>query len=242
MASRSCPQCGAVLPEAAGFSECDFCGAALHLGAPRGVGHEILRPQIARAEVDVHLERWLRSRDTLGRATVREARLAYLPFWDEPGRDPAPAAELAEPLPLPPAEALPFTAELAGDAEVVEARVPLASVLFDAAKPAPAGTRLVHVPFWRVAYRVGARDHDALVEAVSGRVVPLTFPAAAGERWLDVLNSMVMASLFVAVLVAARAASAGAMAAHTPWAWPLLVVAGPLAWVVLWATARWRVR
>jgi hypothetical protein len=236
---RTCPQCGAVLPEAAGFSECDYCGAALHLGAPHGVPHDVLGPQIDRAAVGGHLERWLRGRDTLGRATIGDARLAYLPFWVVPPRDPVPAAELNDPLPLPPGDAQPFTAERAGDAEVVEPRVPLASLVADAARP-PEGTRLVHVPFWRVDYRVGSREHQALVEAVSGRVVPLSFPAAAGERWLDVLNTLILAAVFVAVFLGVRDVEAYGLTA-APRAW-LILAAGPIAWAVLWGTARLRWR
>jgi hypothetical protein len=238
MASRSCPQCGAVLPDTSGFSECDYCGATLHLGVPAGVAHEILRPQIARAEVDVHLERWLRSRDTLGRATVRDARLVYVPLWTVPGREPVPAAVLNEAHPLPPAEARPFQAELAGEAEVVEPGIPLASVVPDAAHP-PEGTRLVHVPFWRVAYGIGTRDHEALVEAVSGRVTPTSFPAAAGERWLDVLNVVVMAAVFLAVFAGSRMVVSDGL---RPAPVALLLSAGPVAWLILWGTARLRLR
>jgi hypothetical protein len=91
-----------------------------------------------------------------------------------------------------------------------------------------------------VTYRLFTAQHDALVSAVDGTVIPYTVPVAAGERWLDVLNAAVMAVVFVIVFRSAREIVLFD-SWRTPSNWHLLVT-GPAAWGVLWGASRLRLR
>lgn len=248
MPARSCPQCGAaVAANDEPFTRCDFCGVSLHLGTPVGVGHDVMLPALGENKVAGHLARFLSERDTIGRPKVVASRLTFLPFWvvPEAGRSPLTPADAAlatalhEPVTLPPGDARPADPASLPPGDFTPPTVPLAAVVPDASQP-PEGTRLVHLPYFRVTYRLFTADHEALVSAVDGRVIPLSFPVAAGERWLDILNAMVMTAVF---LVAFRSAREIVLfdTWRAPGAWHLLV-AGPVAWGVLWGTSRLRLR
>lgn len=248
MPARSCPQCGAALAASdEPFARCDFCGAGLHLGAPVGIGHDVLLPILGEGQVAGRLARFLSQRDTIGRAKEVRARLTFLPFWvvTEAGAsrlvpaDTALRAAIRDSVALPAGDARPFDPAAPPPGDFAPPTLPLGAVVPDPAQP-PEGTRLLHVPYFRVAYRLYTADHDALVSAVDGTVIPFSFPAAAGERWLDLLNAAVMAAVFLAVFHGAREIVLFDTW-RAPGAWHLLV-AGPVAWAVLWGASRLRLR
>lgn len=236
-----CPQCGAdVSPdEEDSFVTCAFCGSSLHLEPGGAFRHEIVPAVLARDTLAGRLGRWLEDMEAIGSPKAVSARLLYFPLWVLPqatGRPVEPAAPLlAEPLdgfPLPSGDLKAFREDRAGDAEVIPASIRLESLRRDPVGTAPPAARLVHVPYWDVAYRVGSQAHRAWIDAVSGRVLPLSDPVSAEAR-LDRVYAGLLAGTFVIVMLGALLLFAGG--ARTALGLATLGGAGPAA---LWTIRR----
>jgi hypothetical protein len=247
MDSRSCPQCGASVRvvEDDDFATCAFCGSSLHLGGEQGIAHDLLLPVLSAKDVGVPLARWVAGREALGRPVVTDSRLLFLPFWaiqEGGGTRLVPAAPPLSARPpmdfsIPAGDLQRFHLEAVAGATVVESTLPLRALVGEGSEP-PSGTRLLHLPFWETSYRVLSAQQVALVDAVGGAVLPLSYPASSGERWLDFLHAVVMVALLVVVFRVFREIFwFGSLL--TPKSWHLLV-AGPLAWGTLWGASRIR--
>lgn len=136
---------------------------------------------------------------------------------------------------LPAGDLKAFHDDLAGGAEVVPATVALSSALAAVAPAAaaagavsPKGTRLVHLPFWVVSFRMGPAVHEVWIDAAGGQILPLSIPASAGGT-LDRIYSALLASIFVAAAAGFLAVSSrrGPLVALGIL---LLITAGPLGW------------
>lgn len=241
-----CPQCGGVVQsdDDSSLVTCAFCGSSLYLDPGSAVSHEILPPTLRKAQLAERIGSFLSQRETLGRPKRLRARLLFLPYWVVPrpeGERVAPAAALgALPLAryvLPSGDFRRFSPVLTGGAEVVPASVMVESLLPPArgseAEAVPKGTRLVHLPFWEVRYRLGARDYRALVDAAAGQVLPFSLPVSS-ELWLDWAYSALLGVLFVVLVLGFRLLFAGDTAG---WLW--LGGGAPVAWAGVRVLGLW---
>ncbi len=240
-----CPQCGGkVRPEEEdAFATCGFCGSRLYLDPELAVRHEILPAIVPRGELPGRLGRWLADLEALGSPENVSTRLLYFPFWVIPGDrrtriEPAAALLLQDMqrFSLPAGDLKAFREELVGSAELIPATVLLANAVPrrpDEAAPAlgdaaPKGTRLVHLPFWEVSFRIGRAEHHVWIDGAGGQVLPATVPASAGGS-LDRTYSALLAAIFVVAVAGFLLVLSGG-AGRVALGLAALAVGGPAGW------------
>jgi len=222
--------------------ECPFCGSSLYLDPGSAVHHELLLPSLERSELGSRIETFLSQRETPGRPRLLRARLLFVPYWVIPvpgGSRTAPAAVLGT-LPLAryefvSGEVRGFDRELARGGEVVPATVLVESLLPAGERgpgSVPKGTRLVHVPFWLVEYRLSRGLYRALVGAVGGQVLHGALPVSS-EAWLDFAYSSLLALLLFGLVVGFHQLFGGDTRG---WLW--LAAGAPATWTGVWILGR----
>ena len=229
----ACPQCGAAVEasEEGDVLLCASCGSSLVREGAHALRHEMLEPVLRRDELQARLGRWLTEREVLGSPTHVRARLVSFPLWvlpDASGTRVIPAAPLlVEPaggFAVPAGDRKAFREDRTGDITVLPASIPVGS------DEPPPGTRLVHVPFWAVSYQHGTRSCEAWLDAVTGRVLPLSSPPS-GERRLDASYSLVLVLTWLVLLAGFLALFAGGGRSILGLA--VLALAGPAAHAVV---------
>ncbi len=184
----SCTSCGGAVPilEDDAFASCPFCGAALALEPGGAVPHLYMPVRVGEHELPLHLARSLAALEISAAPEIDRVALEYLPFWRVVRGVGRCRLRVAV---EPPAEELLEIPQLVGET------LPLAPALrerFRFVPPdlglddAPQGAALVHVPFYRVAYRIDGRPHEALVEAIDGGAFADAWPAPSGS-WRSAL-------------------------------------------------------
>jgi hypothetical protein len=176
----ACTNCGGAVPirEDDAFASCPFCGAALALEPGGAVPCLYMPAHVPESELALHLGRALAQVDVAGTPVVVSAALEHFPFWRlahgvgrvrlHAAKDP-PVEDLAEIPPLG-GEALVLTPEISARLRIEAPEIRLHRPL--------EGAALVHVPFYRVAYRLAGSSCDAFVEAIDGGAYADAWPSS----------------------------------------------------------------
>jgi hypothetical protein len=232
-----CPVCRAIVEagEEEQAASCASCGAMLSLDAEGAHLHGRVPPRLLRTDLPARLGSWIQDLGALGRPTHVRTRLLYVPFWTEGASHPerhAPAAALPvwdlQSFRLPASRPEPFTPP-DGEAEVVAPGIPSDAALGSHVL-AGASRRLVHLPFWEVAFRLGDRSHAVWIDATRGQVFPLSAPASAEPR-LDRIYALFLGAVFVVLTagflgIFSGGARAGIGLALLGITWPLATAIG----------------
>ena len=231
-----CPQCGGeVRPEEEDDCvPCPFCGSRLYVDPGQAVRHFTLAPAVQHVELPPRLDRWLRSREVVGRPRKVTSKLVYFPFWALPTHGSihaVPAAALlavgTEHLHIPAGDLKAYPDDLEAKAKVVPATVLLDAVLARA-RPKPDGAPvLVHVPFWDTRFQLATAAHRVWIDAAQGQVLAFSLPHSS-EVWRDRLYSTVMALTYGVLLAGFACIYAGR--AYTARGLLMLALGGPLGW------------
>jgi len=198
--SVQCSQCGAALEPAADeyLLDCPFCDTALVVDGSTTLFHEGMKPTLASVDVPSHMRRFLAGRTTAAgadkEAQIEDPRLEFFPFWaftvgtrsdEQVVMMPAAPSSLQglQGLALPGGDSRPMTAEVSGDAPVVEPEVPLQTAREWLRQRRSEGTVtrtvLYHLPLYRLDYRYKGARYAAAVDGVTGKVLPADYPAKA---------------------------------------------------------------
>ncbi len=235
-----CPQCGGEirLEEEDACVACRFCGSRVYVDPGQAVRHCTLALAVQHAELPPRLDRWLRSREVVGRARKVATKLVYFPFWafSTHGRiRVVPAAPLlalgSEHLHFPAGDLKAYHDELGDKARVVPATVLLDAVLARKAPRPDGAAMLLHVPFWDTRFEIGSGKHRVWIDAAQGQVIAFSLPVSS-ETWRDRLYSTVMALTYAVLLLGFVFIYAGQ--GYTARGLLMLALGGPLGW----ATAR----
>jgi hypothetical protein len=197
----ACTQCGAGITVSASerVMVCPFCDTALVVDGTDTLFHEVMRPTIQIGDVVAHLRRFLGGRDTVANldreAQLGEPVLEFFPFWaftvagdggDRVELQPAAPSSLQglQSLTLPTGETGPMSAEMTGEAAVIEPEVPVDTArqwLLDrhGSEIAIRRTVLYHLPLFRTPYSWNGISYRAAVDGVTGKVYPADFPTKA---------------------------------------------------------------
>jgi hypothetical protein len=207
-----CGNCGADVPVGAGgdFLRCPFCSAALYVGGVSGVRRLAAVPVLEPGEVSAVLARRMRELEVPARPRVESSELIYLPFYRVEraggGRPRLVAAaglgveDLEEIVDLG-RELESYDPELERRGRVLEPELPVEDVLeaFGEGDEPPA-LSLIHAPLWRVRYRAGERDYEAIIDAVGGRAAAESWPPSTSNR-KDRLLGLVALGAFAAFAI-----------------------------------------
>jgi len=197
-----CTQCGGTvnLQEGEKFAICAFCQSALYLDRSKVVFHFVLIPTVTREDAEGKLRRWMAGNETVKdldvHSVVETAELVYFPMWrflvneqdgDQEYSQPASSTSIADikSIPLSGGDLKFFAPK---DFEGITLKEP--DVLLEAAlqwlqtqqsisKEKVKETNLIHIPFFLFRYQFGGQSYQAIVDAVSGRVLASVFPAKA---------------------------------------------------------------
>lgn len=219
-----CSQCGGPVPLEDGvpFVTCGHCRVPLAVDLGRLLVHGVIRPSVRERDVAGTVERWLRQREVFADVVTVGATLEFRPFYFVTGADAFCAIVQAAPdLEAPDGDAAraalnggriePFAPEALGAGEAV-----LPVLLLDdisAALPQPGAgpppqVRLVHVPLWRVRYRVGGTVYGAIVDGVLGSVSALALPpgrtSSLDRSAILRLTGAIVAATLVALLLSIK--------------------------------------
>ncbi len=196
----ACTQCGAAIAVQADHRllECPYCSTALVVDGTGTLFHEVMVATVKAADVPSHLRRFLGGRETVAdldrEARIEEPRLEYFPFWaftvatdggDRAVLQPAAPSSLQglQGITVPAAALRTMSAEVTGDAPVVEPEVPLDTAKeWLTAKHGEVSIRrtvLYHLPLYRTSYSWRGTTYRAAVDGISGKVFPADFPAKA---------------------------------------------------------------
>lgn len=177
MLALPCPQCSAQIPVADDqpFRACAHCGCTLFLDLGAFVIHAYVAPKLDQTAAAGALIRFLKASEVTFEVSEVRPELVYLPFAVFSRHE----GVASVPLTLIGGRSLPFDAKafsgalgpydptkakgiiLEPDQTLEEARAKLGA---GADEPA----RLVHVPFYRVAYRAVGRRYELVVSALDG--------------------------------------------------------------------------
>lgn len=198
----SCPQCGAEtpLPESGRLLRCAFCDATLWIDRAQVVSHYLVDALLDRDQAVSALRRWMAGNDTVKdldqHAAIDAPSLVWFPMWlfrteDSGGEEVLVEPAAATPIPqladleLPAGKLEPY-GKPPEDGEVVQASVPLETAREWLAQREAGRERsaaLVHVPFWRCAYRLDEAPYQAMVEASTGTVLAAVYPHKADSPY-----------------------------------------------------------
>ena len=195
-----CTQCGGSvkLAEGARFAICPFCGSALYLDRSKVVFHFVISPTISQEEAQGKLRRWMAGNETVKdldvHAAIVQQELIYFPMWRFVVSDPAGDREISEPassFSISEIKTIPLSGgdlKFYSPAEFQGITLKEPEVLLESAmhwlqnqqgiqREQIRETNLIHIPFCTFKYRFKDKVYQAVVDAISGRVLASVFPA-----------------------------------------------------------------
>lgn len=202
-----CPQCGAAVPvrDENPFTACASCRVPLALDVGGFVLHSSGLRRLSRTDAIGTVRAHLEAAEVRDRPTSAEAELAWRPWYRVPrdaGATLVPASGAAADeiegsgfRPSATAELVAF--DPTSDGTFVPAVVSAVEAVASVQGGALRGVRLVHIPVWRVTYRVLGKDYQAEVDAASGRVFAWSLPPTA-TRSIDLRTGLAFAGMTLA--------------------------------------------
>lgn len=196
----NCTQCGGAvrLAEGARFGVCPFCSSALYLDRSKVVFHYVISPTVNQEEAQGKLRRWMAGNETVKdldvHAEIMSQELLYFPMWrfvvSEPGGD----REISEPassFSISEIKSIPLSGgdlKFYSPAEFQGIQLKEPDVLLESAihwledqqgtkRDQIRETNLIHIPFYTFKYRYKGTVYNAVVDAISGRVLASIYPA-----------------------------------------------------------------
>lgn len=210
-----CTQCGGsvALQEGTQFATCPFCSSALYLDKSKVVFHFVVSPTIAQDQALGNLKRWMAGNETAkdldSLAKITNQELLYFPMWRfviNEGSQQYEVSEMASSFAIADIKSIPLSG---GDLKFYSPKefegVPLKEpdILLDSAihwlqrkgiqTQYVRETNLIHIPFYLFKYDFRGNTFQAVVDAVSGRVLTSVYPPRA-ERpfvWMSVASILV---------------------------------------------------
>jgi DNA-directed RNA polymerase subunit RPC12/RpoP len=193
-----CPQCGGPVdvPEGATYARCKYCSAESFVDLRGAILHQILRHTVARSRVPGLIKASAREAGW-AEVTITDLDLFYEPIWEIESPDgrrlrisarPGPQGRFAH-VQLPGGErAFVEAGQRDSSAEWKEPELAPESVAEVAARatgrPVAVKTlRLVHRPMYEGALRIGQEKHEVQVDAVTGELIDVDWPARPSYRF-----------------------------------------------------------
>lgn len=206
-----CSQCGGPVPleDGVSFVTCGHCRVPLVVDVGRLLVHCVIRPVVRDRDVRGVIERWLRQNEVFGDPVTQEPVLEFRPYYVLTGADGLrTTVEAAPDLESPDRAAAkaaidvgrvePFLPDALGAGEAILPVLLLGDVAAALDESEGAGAsqvRLVHIPFWRLRYRVDGAQYTAVVDGVLGEPAALALPPGRAA----VLDRFAIAALSCAI-------------------------------------------
>lgn len=195
-----CTQCGAsvALQEGSLFLDCPYCSSALYVDKSRTVFHFVISPTIAEEDAQGKLRRWMAGNETVKdldrHAVLAGQELIYFPMWRfvaQLGGEDREYREMAAAFAIPEIKSIPLSGgdlKFFSPGEFQNKPLRQPDVLLDSAiqwlkdqhsveKERIKESNLIHIPFYLFKYTYKNNSYQAVVDAISGRVLASIYPA-----------------------------------------------------------------
>jgi len=195
-----CTQCGGAvkLPEGARFAICPFCSSALYLDRSKVVFHFVITPTINEEEAQGKLRRWMAGNETVKdldvHAQIVHQELIYFPMWRFVVSETSGDREISEPassISISEIKSIPLSGgdlKFYSPTEFQGKPLKEPDILLESAiswlqsqrgiqRDKIRETNLIHIPFTIFKYKFKDKFYQAVVDAISGRVLANVYPA-----------------------------------------------------------------
>lgn len=190
-----CTQCGGGvgISEESGFIICPYCDSRLYVESEQTVRHLYLKPEVRPEQLSGIIGKELFKLELKGPVSVVSVAPVFLPFWLIHLKDDTlkvPAAELTnaelQKFAVPVGKLLPYDSGIEARHKVVMPELSLDQVLkrplMEKAKGMIERSDLIHIPFYRVAYKYDDGSYQAMVDAGEGRLYAEKFPRGLSQE------------------------------------------------------------